>query len=97
MIPETIRLADYGLGHDDRAKKHQPVVSRLGPRFLPWQLEKTAEEAWEETKRHAALINRIMREETGPRVGAKLKADVEKIKVVVSKKKVKDEKQRELF
>ena len=29
----TVRLADYGLGHDERAKEHQPVASRLGPRF----------------------------------------------------------------
>ena len=30
MLPETLRLADYGLGHDDRAKEHQPVASLLG-------------------------------------------------------------------
>jgi hypothetical protein len=28
MLPETLRLADYGLGHDDRAKEHQPVRAR---------------------------------------------------------------------
>jgi hypothetical protein len=33
MLPETLRLADYGLGHDERAKEHQPVASRFGPRF----------------------------------------------------------------
>ncbi len=60
MIPETLRLADYGLGRDDRAKEHQPVRLRLGPRFLPWQLEQTPEESWEECERHAELINRIM-------------------------------------
>jgi hypothetical protein len=38
MLPETPRLADYGLGHDDRAKEHQPVASRLGPRFYDWLL-----------------------------------------------------------
>jgi hypothetical protein len=31
MLPETIRLGDYGLGHDERAKDQQPVASRLGP------------------------------------------------------------------
>jgi hypothetical protein len=41
MLPETLRLADYDLGHDDRAKEHQPVASRLGPRFLDWQLTTT--------------------------------------------------------
>ncbi len=46
MIPETLRLADYDLGHDDRAKEPQPVASRLGPRFLPWQLEGSVEDSW---------------------------------------------------
>jgi hypothetical protein len=59
MLPETLRLADYGLGHDDRARVPQPVASALGPRFLPWQLEMTAEESWEECRRYAALIDRI--------------------------------------
>ena len=39
MIPDTIRLADYGLGHDDRAQTHQPVAERLGARYLDWQLQ----------------------------------------------------------
>ncbi len=33
MLPEMLRLADYGQGHDERANEHQPVASRLGPRF----------------------------------------------------------------
>ena len=45
MLPETLRLADYGLGHDDRANHHQPVATALGPRFYDWQLAQTAEEA----------------------------------------------------
>lgn len=60
MIPETLRLADYGLGHDDRAKEHQPVASRLGPRFLPWQLEQDVEESWEECARHAERIEALL-------------------------------------
>lgn len=59
MLPEALRLADYGLGHDDRAKEAQPVASRLGPRFLPWQLEGTVEESWEECRRHAENIRLI--------------------------------------
>ncbi len=59
MLPEALRLADYGLGHDDRAKEPQPVASRLGPRFLPWQLEGTVEESWEECRRHAENIRLI--------------------------------------
>lgn len=59
MLPETLRLSDYGLGHDDRAREPQPVASRLGPRFHAWQLEGTVEESWEECRRHAALIRAI--------------------------------------
>ena len=53
MLPETLRLADYDLGHDDRAMEHQPVASRLGPRFYDWQLVQTAEERKQETHLHA--------------------------------------------
>jgi hypothetical protein len=60
MLPETLRLADYGLGHDERAKQPQPVASALGERFLAWQLEQGVEESWEECRRHAELISRIV-------------------------------------
>ncbi len=53
MVPETLCLADYGLGHDERAKEHQPVASRLGPRFYDWQLAQTPEESWRECHLHA--------------------------------------------
>ena len=48
MLPETLRLADYDLGHDDRARHPQPVASRLGPRFFDWQLAQTPDESWRE-------------------------------------------------
>jgi hypothetical protein len=60
QLPETLRLADYGLGHDDRAKDHQPVAAALGERFLPWQLNEDVEASWEECRRHAELIERIL-------------------------------------
>ncbi len=53
LLPETLRLADYGLGHDDRAKRPQPVASRLGPRFYDWQLAQSAAESWRECHLHA--------------------------------------------
>jgi len=56
MLPETLRLADYGLGHDDRAQHPQPVASHVGPRFLGWQLAQTPEESWAECERHATAI-----------------------------------------
>ncbi len=53
MLPETLRLADYGLGHDQRAREPQPVASRLGPRFYDWQLVQSADESWRECHLHA--------------------------------------------
>jgi hypothetical protein len=60
MLPETLRLADHGLGHDARAKEHQPVASAFGPRFYDWQLAQPLEESWEECERHAELLDRIL-------------------------------------
>ena len=53
MLPETLRLADYGLGHDERARHPQPVTGRLGPRFHDWQLARSTEESWRECHLHA--------------------------------------------
>ena len=53
MLPETLRLADYGLGHDERAREHQPVRECFGPRFYDWQLAQTPEESWRECHLHA--------------------------------------------
>ena len=53
LLPETLRLADYDLGHDDRARQHQPVATELGPRFYDWQLAQPAEEAQREIHLHA--------------------------------------------
>lgn len=56
MLPETLRLADLGLGHDERAKHPQPVRARLGPRFYPWQLTQSVEESWAECEMHARKL-----------------------------------------
>lgn len=53
MIPETLRLSDYGLGQDERARQHQPVRERLGPRFFEFQLEQSVEDSWKECRLHA--------------------------------------------
>lgn len=60
MLPETVRLSDYGLGHDSRAKEEQPVAPVLGERFLSWQMELSPEESWKECELHAELINAIV-------------------------------------
>ena len=59
MIPETLTLATYKLGHDDRARQPQPVAERLGPRFYDFQLSQSPEESWAECRAHAAKIERI--------------------------------------
>ncbi len=53
MLPETLCLADYGLGDDARARRPQPVASRLGLRYYDWQLAQTEEESWRECEVHA--------------------------------------------
>lgn len=53
LLPEMLCLADYGLGHDDRAAHPQPVASRLGARFYDWQLALGTEESWRECHLHA--------------------------------------------
>lgn len=56
MLPETLCLADLGLGHDKRATHPQPVREHMGPRFYDWQLEQSVEESWAESERHARNI-----------------------------------------
>ena len=63
MLPETLCLADLGItrtvnpdDYDDRARTPQPVRSRMGERFLDWQLAQTPEESWAECERHAQAI-----------------------------------------
>jgi hypothetical protein len=63
MLPETLCLADFSLTrtvavgeYDECARTPQPVRSRLGERFLDWQLAQTPEESWAECERHAKVI-----------------------------------------
>ena len=74
MLPETLCLADFGLGHDERARVAQPVAAALGPRFLPWQLEQSVEESWEECRRHAEIIARIVPPPPPPLIAASVPA-----------------------
>lgn len=79
MLPQTLRLADYGLGHDDRAKEPQPVAPRLGERYLPWQLAKTPEQSWAECDRHAENLRLLLKQDQPPELpptkSAKLPSD----------------------
>ena len=74
MLPETLRLADYGLGHDERSKNPQPVASRLGSRFYDWQLTQNTEESWRECHIHARNL-------LGERDYNKLLEDIDKGKL----------------
>jgi len=56
VLAEGLRLADLGPGHDERARRPQPVRESFGPRLLPWQLEPSVEESWAECERHARKI-----------------------------------------
>ena len=58
-LPPTLRLADYGLGHDDRAREHQAVAAVLGPRWLAGQLDGEFAASWEACARDAELIAAI--------------------------------------
>lgn len=60
LAPESLRLSDYGLGHDERATEHQPVASRLGSRFHDWQLGEDIARSWQECAAHAEMIRRIV-------------------------------------
>ncbi|WP_395095196.1 Eco57I restriction-modification methylase domain-containing protein [Armatimonas sp.] len=52
-LPETLRLTDHNLGHDERATKYQPVRERLGERFHDGQTTQDPAESWAECERHA--------------------------------------------
>lgn len=77
MLPDTLCLAELGLTrtvdvgvYDERARQSQPVRSRLGERFLPWQLEQTPEECWAECERHARAIREGLRGPSAPPLGS---------------------------
>jgi hypothetical protein len=66
QLPAALRLADLGLGHDDRARAPQPVAARLGPRTCPQGQVPDAERSWAACARHAAALARLH----GPRAAA---------------------------
>lgn len=61
QLPATLRLADYALGQDARAREPQPVAPRLGPRHLDWQLTRDPAASWAECAAHAALLEALWR------------------------------------
>ncbi len=80
MLPECLCLADLNLTrttdvgeYDERARLPQPVRSRMGARFLDWQLAQTPEESWAECERHAQILRQGM-EQTTPGSNATAKS-----------------------
>jgi len=53
MLPEKLRPADYGLGHDESAKSSHLVAGRFGSRFYDWQVTQSSFESWRECHVHA--------------------------------------------
>lgn len=59
MIPEKLKFSvreDGTIDFDDPNGIEYEVASKLGPRFLDWQLEGTPEESWKECEMHARNI-----------------------------------------
>ncbi|MBL9104274.1 MAG: hypothetical protein JNL82_25235, partial [Myxococcales bacterium] len=54
-LPASLRLADLGLGHDERARVAQPVAARLGPACPPGQVL----EDWDACARHSERLARL--------------------------------------
>lgn len=59
MLPEQVKLSDYGLGHDERANEYQPIAEKFGERFLDWQLNEDIEQSWEECRIHAENLKKL--------------------------------------
>ncbi|OPX62710.1 MAG: Eco57I restriction-modification methylase [Methanomassiliicoccales archaeon PtaB.Bin134] len=59
VIPDKIKffIKENGtIDFDDPNGTEYEVASKLGPRYLPWQLEGTPEESWKECEMHARNI-----------------------------------------
>lgn len=77
QIPESITFAtrDGGiLDLDAKDGSTYPVRDRLGPRFLPWQLEQSVEDSWAECEIHA---RNILGEEGFKKLQAELSGEVQ--------------------
>ena len=53
VVPDSLCLAEYDLGHDDRARQPQPVRETLDPGRPDWQTVQDAKESWKECELHA--------------------------------------------
>lgn len=58
QIPDSLNIAirDGIIEFDAKGGTTLPVRERLGPRFVPWQVDRTPEESWAECELHARNI-----------------------------------------
>ena len=56
LLPSRLRLEDYGIGRDQRARESQIVAHRLGPRFYDWQVKQSGQQFWADAHLHARNI-----------------------------------------
>lgn len=73
MLPESVCIAALDMTRtvnvdnwDSAATTPQPVRSRMGPRFLDWQLAMTPEEAWADCLHHAEVLSKGLPGEMAP-------------------------------
>ncbi|NML48022.1 hypothetical protein HHL11_30015 [Ramlibacter sp. G-1-2-2] len=59
-LPDAVRLADYGLGHDGRAGDFQPVAERLNTHFGSAQASVETERRARARAAHADLIKQLV-------------------------------------
>lgn len=59
QLPERLRLDEFELGHDERARAPQDVAARLGPRFVAWQRDEPVAASWAACEVHAERLRRI--------------------------------------
>ena len=52
MLPESIRLDDYGFDYGGYVRGAASVARLLGPRFCDWQLTQSVDESWRECRLH---------------------------------------------
>lgn len=80
MLPDQLRLRDYGIGQDERAEVPQIVAQRFGPRFHDWQLAQSRQHFWREAHLHARNIlgaegySRLIAEIVAERIGEEASA-----------------------
>ena len=62
MLPEVVKLADFGLTNASAAAEVVAVRERAGPRAMFWQGELDIGKTWADCERHTRRISRRLQE-----------------------------------